>query len=78
MAGDNDRLERSRDEASRLLQQASQLSRFLGRTRLDSRTASDWNQLRSDLRTVANIYTLRFNDDRGYNGNDDWNRNRRW
>src|SRR5215208_4814733 len=55
VAGDSSELYRSRDEASRLLQQASQFSRALGRTRLDSRTASDWNQLRSDLRTVANI-----------------------
>lgn len=79
VAGDNNELYRSRDEASRLLQQASQLSRALGRrTRLDSRTANDWNQLRGDLRTVADIYNLRFNDDRGYNGNDDWGRNRRW
>ena len=79
VAGDNNELYRSRDEASRLLQQASQLSRALGRrTRLDSRTANDWNQLRSDLRRVADIYNLRFNDDRGYNGNDDWGRNRRW
>ncbi len=74
VAGDDDRLDRSRDEASRLLQQASQLSRALGRSRLDSRTVNGWNQLRSDLRTVANIYNLRFNDDRGY---DVWNGNRR-
>jgi len=77
VAGDNDYLQGSRDEASRLLQQASQMSRMLGRARLDSRTASDWNQLRSDLRGVANIYGMRFNDDRGYNGDDDWRRNRR-
>jgi hypothetical protein len=81
VAGDNDRLDRSRDEASRLLQQASQLSRALGRSRLDSRAVSGWNQLRSDLRTVANIYNLRFNDDRGYdvwNGNGNRRGNRRW
>lgn len=81
VAGDNDRLDRSRDEASRLLQQASQLSRALGRSRLDSRAVNGWNQLRSDLRAVANIYNLRFNDDRGYNiwnGNDDRRSNRRW
>lgn len=79
VAGDNNDLYRSRDEASRLLQQASQLSRALGRTRLDSRTASDWNQLRGDLRAVANIYNLRFNDDRGYDVyNDDRRGNRRW
>ena len=79
VAGDSDDLYRSRDEASRLLQQASQMSRMLGRARLDSRTASDWNQLRSDLRTVANIYNLRFNDDRGYDVyNDNRRGNRRW
>lgn len=81
VAGDNDELYRSRDEASRLLQQASQLSRALGRSRLDSRAVNGWNQLRSDLRAVANIYNLRFNDDRGYdiwNGNNDRRGNRRW
>jgi hypothetical protein len=81
VAGDNNELYRSRDEASRLLQQASQLSRALGRSRLDSRAVNGWNQLRSDLRAVANIYNLRFNDDRGYdvwNGNDHRRGNRRW
>lgn len=78
VAGDNDDLYRSRDEASRLLQEASRVSRMLGRLRVDSRTSSDWGQLRSDLRAVANIYGLRFNDDRGYNDNDDWRRNRRY
>lgn len=81
VAGDNDRLDRSRDEARNLLNEASRFSRMLNRLRLDGRTANDWNQLRSDLRTVANIYNLRFNDDRGYNiwnGNDDRRGNRRW
>lgn len=81
VAGDNDRLDRSRDEARNLLDEASRFSRMLGRLRLDGRTANDWNQIRSDLRTVANIYNLRFNDDRGYNiwnGNDDRRGNRRW
>jgi hypothetical protein len=80
VAGDSDRYDRSRDEARELLQAASQFSRMLGRVRLDGRTSNDWNQLRSDLRTVANIYNLRFNDDRGYNvynGNDRRD-NRRW
>jgi hypothetical protein len=81
VAGDNDRLDRSRDEARDLLQSASQFSRMLNRVRLDGRTSNDWNQIRSDLRAVANIYNLRFNDDRGYdvyNGNDDRRGNRRW
>ncbi len=78
VAGDNDRLDPSRDEARTLLNEASRFSRMLGRLRLDGRTANDWSQIRSDLRTVANIYNLRFNDDRGYGGRDDWGRNRRW
>ena len=81
VAGDNDRLDRSRDEARNLLNEASRFSRMLGRLRLDGRTSNDWNQIRSDLRVVANIYNLRFNDDRGYNvwnGNDDRRGNRRW
>jgi hypothetical protein len=76
VAGDSNDLNRSRDEASRLLQEASRVSRMLNRLRMDPRSSGSWNQLRNDLRTVANIYGLRFNDDRGYN--DDWNRNRRW
>lgn len=78
VAGDGDRYDRSRDEARELLNQASRFSRMLGRLRLDGRTSSDWNQLRSDLRTVANIYNIRFNDDRGYNVWDDRRDNRRW
>lgn len=79
VAGDSDYLQRSRDEAARLLQEASRFSRMLNRLRLDSRTASDWNQIRSDLRGVANIYNLRFNDDRDYDiYNDNRGRGRRW
>ncbi|HEX8719676.1 MAG TPA: hypothetical protein VF736_03455 [Pyrinomonadaceae bacterium] len=80
VAGDSDQLSRSRDEAARMLQEGSRVSRMLSRMRLDSRTASDWNQVRSDLRAVANIYNLRFNDDRGYGvyNDGDWRRNRRY
>ena len=72
VAGDSNDLYRSSDEARRLLDQASQISRMLNRVRLDGRTGGDWNQLRNDLRTVANIYNLRFNDNGGYNGRDRW------
>lgn len=78
-AGDNN----SSDEARRLLDAAAEVSRNLRRVRLDSRASSDWSQIRNDLRTVADIYNIRFRDadyDGGYYGNDDWNRdrNRRW
>lgn len=77
VAGDSNDLYRSSDEARELLQQASRVSRMLGRVRLDGRNGN-WNQLRNDLRTVANIYNLRFDDGGGYYGNDDdWRRGRR-
>ena len=79
VAGDSNDLYRSRDEAGRLLQEASRVGRLLGRLRTDSRTAGTWNQLRYDLRTVADIYNLRFNDGGGFYGrDDDWRRDRRW
>jgi hypothetical protein len=75
VAGDSNDLYRSTDEARNLLDRASRINRVLGRVRVDSRTSSNWNQLRNDLRTVANIYGLRFNDNGGgYYGNDDRNR----
>ncbi|HVF42629.1 MAG TPA: hypothetical protein VM936_06450 [Pyrinomonadaceae bacterium] len=76
VAGDSNDLYRSSDEARELLRQASQVSRRLSRVRLDGRTGSDWNQLHNDLRTVANIYNIRFDDGGGYYGNDDWGRRR--
>jgi hypothetical protein len=75
VAGDGNDLYRSTDEARNLLDRASRINRVLGRVRVDSRTSGDWSQLRSDLRTVADIYGLRFNDNGGgYYGNDDRNR----
>jgi hypothetical protein len=77
VAGDSNDLYRSSDDARRLLDQASRISRMLNRARLDNRAGNDWNQLRNDLRTVANIYNMRFDDGGGYNGNnDDGRRNR--
>lgn len=77
-AGDNN----SSDEARRLLDAAARVNRNLRRVRLDGRTASDWSQIRNDLRTVADIYNFRFNDGDydGRYGDDDWrrDRNRRW
>ena len=74
VAGDSNDLYRSRDEARNLLDQAAQLNRVLNRVRGDGRTQSDWSQLRSDLRRVADIYNLRFNDNGGWN-NGGWGRN---
>jgi hypothetical protein len=80
VAGDGNDLYSSSDEARSLLDQASRVSRMLGRVRLDGRTGGDWNQLRSDLRAVADIYNMRFDEGGGYNGrgDDDRRRNRRY
>lgn len=67
VAGDSNDLYRSRDEANNLLNAAQRLDRLMGRIRSDSRTQNDWSQIRNDLRTVADIYGLRFNGYGGYN-----------
>jgi hypothetical protein len=58
-------LNRSRDEAQRVLQEAQQFDR-LGRSRaIDSRVASDWSQIQRELNTIADAYGLGYNG--GYN-----------
>lgn len=61
---------RDANEAQRLLQIGSRLDRIVSRVRLDSRTASDWSQIRQDLRLIAGIFNLRF-DNGGFYGRDD-------
>jgi hypothetical protein len=73
-------LNRSRNEAQRVLQQAQQFDR-LGRSRaIDSRVASDWSQIQQELRVISDAYGLGYG---GYNNggyypngrNDDYRRN---
>lgn len=52
-------------EAQYLMQAANNTERMLSRLRVDSRTYSDWRQIKQDLRTIANAYGM------SYNGNDD-------
>ena len=54
-------LDRSSDEARRVLQIGSRIDMFIARQRLDYRAASDWAQIRQDLRVIADIYNLNFN-----------------
>ena len=76
VAGDSNDLYRSREAARELLNRAQHVGRMLNRLRVDSRTGSTWDQLRHDLRAVADIYGLRFRDSGGYYGrDDDWRRN---
>ncbi len=77
-------LNRSADEARRLLQIASRIDNFMSRNRLDSRAVSDWSQIRSDLRVIASAYGIRtrdydYNRGRGtYDQRQPNNRGTRW
>lgn len=81
--GDGRNLNRGANEAQRLLQLGSRIDRFISRNRLDSRSASDWAQIRQDLRLIANAYSHRYDDDDyyrrngGYRRDDDRYRRRR-
>jgi len=65
-------LNRSVNQAQRVLALADQLDR-VGTRRLDSRTASEWSQIQSELRNISDIYGLNY---RGRYDNDDYNRGR--
>jgi hypothetical protein len=57
-------LNRSRDEAQRVLQEARQFDR-IGRSRtLDNRVASEWSQIQQELRIISDAYGLGYG---GYN-----------
>ncbi len=60
--GDARNLSRSRNEAGNLLQSAQHVEQMLSSLRVDSRTYADWREIQQDLRTVANIYGLNYND----------------
>ena len=66
--GDNGRdRNRGYQEAQYLLQSANQTERMLSRLRVDSRTYSDWRQIKQDLRTIADAYGIRYDGyDDGY------------
>jgi hypothetical protein len=73
-------LNRSRDEAQRVLQEARQFDR-IGRSRaIDNRVASEWSQIQQELRIISDAYGLGYG---GYNNggyypndrNDDYRRN---
>lgn len=73
-------LNRSRDEAQRVLQEAQQFDR-IGRARgIDSRIASEWSQIQRELTIISDAYGLGYG---GYNNggnypndrNDDYRRN---
>ena len=77
--GNGNDLNRSRNEAQRVLQEARQFNQ-LGRARaFDNRVASDWSQIQRELRIISDAYGGGFYNNGGYgngrnnrNQNDDW------
>jgi len=76
-------LNRSADEARRVLQEGQQVDRIARPRWDDNRLASDWSQIQSELRFISDAYGFRYNggygrdDDlrRRDNRNDDYRRN---
>jgi hypothetical protein len=63
-------LNRSRDEAQRVLNEANRLDRVM--SRMNSQASYRWSEIRRELNVISNAYGL------GYNGsNGDWRRDRR-
>src|SRR5215212_8308931 len=67
-------LNRSSNEARRVLQEADQIDR-VGRRGFDGRTMSQWSQIQQELRYISDAYGFRYNG--GYGRDDDWHRNDR-
>ena len=72
-------LNRSYNEAQRVMSLADQVDRF-GARRLDSRTASDWSQIQGELRNISDIYGIGYRGRSGdiYDRNNRNNRNNDW
>lgn len=79
---DNGRdLNRSQNEARRVLELGSQVERALSRARLNNNLDGYWNRINQELRSVANAYNYNYNnrndrnsrnDRNGRRGNDNW------
>ena len=66
-------LNRSANEARRVLSEADQIDR-VARRGFDGRTASEWSQIQQELRYISNVYGYGYGG--GYGRDDDWRRNR--
>jgi hypothetical protein len=66
-------LNRSSNEARRVLQEGDQLDRVVRRG-LDGRTASQWSQIQQELRYISSVYGFGYG---GYGRDDDWRRDDR-
>ena len=74
--GNGNDLNRSRNEAQRVLQEAQQFNQ-LGRARaFDSRVASDWSQIQQELRVISDAYGIGYYNNGGWgNGRNNRNQN---
>ena len=68
-------LNRSANEAQRVLSEANQIDRVA--RRLDSRTSSEWYQIQNELRFISDVYGFGYNGGYGNGRDDDWRRNDR-
>jgi hypothetical protein len=66
-------LNRSADEARRVLQEGQDLDRVVSRSRGYDRVGSDWSQIQRELRFISDAYGFRYNGG-GYGRDDDWRR----
>lgn len=69
-------LNRSANEARRVLQEANDVDRF-ARRGFDGRTASEWSQIQQELRYISNVYGFGYGGGYGRDRDDDWRRNDR-
>jgi hypothetical protein len=73
-------LNRSADEARRVLQEAQQLDRIARPRWFDSRLSSEWSQIQRELRVISDAYGFRYSG--GYGRDEDdyrrGNRNNDW
>jgi hypothetical protein len=65
-------LNRSSNEARRVLQEADQIDRF-ARRGFDGRTSSLWSQIQQELSYISRVYGFGYG---GYGRDDDWRRDR--
>ena len=70
-------LNRSRNEAQRVIQEAQNLDRIAGSRRLNNEVANDWAQIRPELRIISDAYGLGYYGTGTNRRDDDWRRNDR-
>ncbi len=70
--GNGRNLNNTRDEARQVLQLGSQFENALYSARLNNNLKNDWDQIRRDLRTIADAYGYQKNNRNNRNRNGNW------